>query len=60
MNKKRLRGKKEEGKARHIPGDFPGGAVAKTWSSQCQGPGFDPWSGNLMPHAATKSSHATN
>ena len=46
MNKKRLREKKEEGKARHIPGDFPGGAVAKTWSSQCQGPGFDPWSGN--------------
>ena len=26
--------------------DFPGGPVAKTPSSQCKGPGFDPWSGN--------------
>ena len=24
--------------------DFPGGPVAKTPSSQCRGPGFDPWS----------------
>ena len=23
-----------------------------------QGLAFDPWSGNLIPHAATKSSHA--
>ena len=27
-------------------GDFPGGPVAETPSSQCRGPGFDPWSGN--------------
>ena len=27
-------------------GDFPGGPVAKTPSSQCKGPGFYPWSGN--------------
>jgi len=26
--------------------DFPGGPVAKNLSSQCRGPGFDPWSGN--------------
>ena len=26
--------------------DFPGGPVAKTFCSQCRGPGFDPWSGN--------------
>ena len=31
-------------------GDFPGG---QTPHSQCQGPGFDPWSGNYIPHAAT-------
>ena len=28
------------------PGDFPGGPVGKTPSSQCRGPEFDPWSGN--------------
>ena len=27
-------------------GDFPGGPVGKTPSSQCRGPRFDPWSGN--------------
>ena len=27
-------------------GDFPGDTVDKTLSSQCRGPGFDPWSGN--------------
>ena len=27
-------------------GTFPGGPVAKTPSSQCRGPWFDPWSGN--------------
>ena len=27
-------------------GDFPGGPVAKTLSSQCKGPGFDSLSGN--------------
>ena len=26
--------------------DFPGGPVAKTPSSQCRGPRFNPWSGN--------------
>ena len=38
--------------------DFPGGPVAKTLCSQSMGPGFNPWSGNLMSYAATKSSHA--
>ena len=27
-------------------GDFPGGPVAKTLSSQGSGPEFNPWSGN--------------
>ena len=35
--------------------DFPSVPVAKTLHSQCRGPGFDPWSGNLIPHAANKS-----
>ena len=39
--------------------DFPGGAVVKTVSSQFREPGFDIWSGNLIPHAPTKSSAAT-
>ena len=26
--------------------DFPGGPVAKSLSSPCRGPGFNPWSGN--------------
>ena len=39
--------------------DFPGGPVAKTPHSQCREPGFEPWSGNLIAHAATKSLHAT-
>ena len=34
--------------------DFPGGPVAKTPSSQCGGPGFNPWSGNYIPHATTR------
>ena len=38
--------------------DFTGGPVAKILSSQCRGPGFDPWSGNEIPHATTKSLHA--
>ena len=29
-----------------ISGDFPSGPVAKTQSSQCRGPGFNPWSGS--------------
>ena len=40
-------------------GDFPGGPVDKTQSSQCRGPGFNPWSGNKIPHAATKTEYAT-
>ena len=37
--------------------DFPGDPVAKTPCSECRGPGFDPWSGNEIPHATTKSFH---
>ena len=43
----------------YVHGDFPGGPVAKTPSSQCRGPGFDTWSGNWIPHATTKIEHAT-
>ena len=32
--------------------------MVKSLHSQCKGPEFDPWSGNQIPHAATKSSHA--
>ena len=28
--------------------------MAKTPCSQCRAPGFDPWSGNEIPHVATK------
>ena len=38
------------------PRDFPGGPVAKT--PQSRGPGFNHWSGNYIPHAATKNLHA--
>ena len=31
--------------------NFHGGPVAKTVHSQCKGAGFDPWSGNQLPHA---------
>ena len=34
--------------------DFPGGPVVKTLYSQCRGPGFNPWSGNYVPHTTTK------
>ena len=27
-------------------GDFPGGPVVRTLHFHCQGPGFNPWSGN--------------
>ena len=40
-------------------GDFPGGPVAKTLSSQCSGPRFNHWLGNWIPYAVTKSLHAT-
>ena len=39
-------------------GHFPGGPVAEGLCSQCSGPRFDPWSGNQVPHATTKSLHA--
>ena len=32
--------------------------MAKTPHSLCRGPGFDPWLGNWIPHAITKSFHA--
>ena len=41
---------------RDLPG---GGSVAKTLFSQCRGPEFNPWSGNKVPQATTKSSYAT-
>ena len=34
--------------------DFPGGPVARTPHSQCWGHGFNPWSGNQIPHTATR------
>ena len=40
--------------------DFSGGPVAKTLHSQCQGPVFDPWSGNQIPQAATRISHTVS
>ena len=42
-----------------LSGDFAAGPVASTPHSQCRGPGFDPWSGNQIPYATTKNSHAT-
>ena len=35
-------------------GHFPGGPEAKTPSSHSREPGFDPWSENWIPQAATK------
>ena len=40
-------------------GDFPGGPVAKKSHSQYKGPGFNSWSGVQIPHAQTRSLHAT-
>ena len=37
--------------------NFPRGPLAKTLCSQSRGPGFDPWSGNQIPHTTIKSSH---
>ena len=34
--------------------DFPEGVAAKTLCSQRRGTGFNPWSGNKIPYAATK------
>ena len=39
-------------------GDFPGGPVAKIPRSQCKVLGFNPWSGNQIPHAVTKTRHS--
>ena len=33
-------------------GDLTGGLVAKTLSSHCRGPGFDPWSATKILHAS--------
>lgn len=33
--------------------EFPGGPVVKTSSFQCNGPEFDPWSGNYDPTCCT-------
>ena len=40
--------------------DFTSGPEAKIPGSQCKGPGFDPWPGNRIPHAATKDSTCHN
>ena len=39
--------------------DFPAGLLARTLCSQFRGPRFDPWVGNWIPYAATKSLTAT-
>ena len=39
--------------------DFAGGPVAKILCFQLRGPKSDPWAGNWIPHATTKSLHAT-
>ena len=39
---------------------FPCGPVAKTRRSQCRGPGFNPWSGNKIPHTITKIEDPTH
>ena len=40
--------------------DFPGSPVVNTLRSQHRGPRFDPWSGNYIPHAATKDPTCCN
>ena len=35
--------------------DFPGGPMANTPHSHARGPEFDPWSGNQILHASTKT-----
>ena len=39
---------------KNVSRDFPGGPVAGTPYSQCRGHGFNPWSGNQIPHIETK------
>ena len=41
-------------KKKKLVQELPGGPVAKTLCSQCREPGFDPWTGNWIPHAATE------
>ena len=38
--------KKTQHHKRRMSGAFPRGPVAETPSSQCRGPGFNPWLGN--------------
>ena len=40
--------------------DFPGGPAVTTPLYRCRGPGFDPWSGNQIPYATTKSLNAAS
>ena len=40
--------------------DFTSGPEAKNPVSQCKVPGFDPWPGNQIPHAATEDSTCHN
>ena len=37
------------------PRDFPSDPMAKTLHSQCWEPRFNPWSGNQIQHATTKT-----
>ena len=46
-------------KKKGLTRDFPGGLVARTPHSQCRAPLFDPWLGNYVPRATTKSLHTT-
>lgn len=39
-------------------GYVPGGPGAKPLGSQCRVPGFNPWSGNSILHAAAKTWHS--
>lgn len=41
-------------------GDLPGSPVPEAQHFHCGGPGFGPRTGNQIPRAATKSSHATS
>ena len=35
-----------KGPSKRLSREFPGGLVVRTPRFHCQGPGFDPWSGN--------------
>ena len=47
-----------EANIKQIFSDFSGSPMAKIPCSQCRGLEFDPWSGNKIPQAMTKSSDA--